>query len=158
MTGVQTCALPISLVRKSTYNSSYDPYKTNEISTMSQGKLVVMLYEGAIRFANTAIENMTPRKYEIVNRNIIKAQDIVTELMTSLNMEEGGKIAEDLLSLYIYMKKRLLEANVQKDSKILKEVVRLLTELKGSWEEIAKKEGTTVPASSARTSGISIQG
>ena len=59
----------MSLARKSTYNSGYDPYKSNEISTMSQGKLVVMLYEGAIRFANTAIENMTPRKYEIVNRN-----------------------------------------------------------------------------------------
>ncbi len=148
----------MSLARKSTYNSGYDPYKSNEISTMSQGKLVVMLYEGAIRFANTAIENMTPRKYEIVNRNIIKSQDIITELMTSLNMEEGGKIAEDLLSLYIYMKKRLLEANVQKDSKILKEVVRILSELKGSWEEIAKKEGTVAVPSSPRTSGISIQG
>ena len=95
----------MSLARKSTYNSGYDPYKTNEISTMSQGKLVVMLYDGAIRFCNTAIENMTPRKYEIVNRNIIKAQDIITELMTSLNLDQGGKIAEDLLSLYIYMKK-----------------------------------------------------
>ena len=148
----------MSLARKSTYNSGYDPYKTNEISTMSQGKLVVMLYDGAIRFCNTAIENMTPRKYEIVNRNIIKAQDIITELMTSLNLDQGGKIAEDLLSLYIYMKKRLLEANVQKDSKILKEVVKILSELKSSWEENAKTEGASVSPASSRTSGISIQG
>lgn len=148
----------MSLARKSTYNSGYDPYKTNEISTMSQGKLVVMLYDGAIRFSNTAIENMTPRKYEIVNRNIIKAQDIITELMTSLNLDQGGKIAEDLLSLYIYLKKRLLEANVQKNSKILKEVVKILTELKSSWEEIAKTEGSSVSPASSRTSGISIQG
>lgn len=148
----------MSLARKSTYNPGYDPYKSNEISTISQGKLVVMLYEGAIRFANIAIENMTPRKYEIVNRNIIKAQDIITELMTSLNMDEGGKIAEDLLSLYIYMKTRLIEANIQKNSKILKEVVRLLTDLKSSWEEIAKKEGSSVSPSTVRTSGLSIQG
>ena len=73
-------------------------------------------------------------------------------------MEEGGKIAEDLLSLYIYMKKRLLEANVQKDAKILKEVVRILSELKGSWEEIAKKEGVVSSSPTPRTSGISIQG
>ncbi|HMW05620.1 MAG TPA: flagellar export chaperone FliS [Leptospiraceae bacterium] len=150
----------MSLSRKSAYSSGYDAYKSNEISTMSQGKLVVMLYEGAIRFLNTAIENMTPRKYEIVNRNVIKAQDIVTELMTSLNMEEGGKIAEDLLSLYIYMKKRMLEGNIQKDSKYLKEVVRMLTELKGSWEEIAKKENTVpaTPVAARPAGGFSIKG
>jgi flagellar protein FliS len=145
----------MSLVNKS--NSYTNSYKENEISTMSQGKLIVMLYDGAIKFLNIAIENMTPRKYEIVNRNILKTQDIISELMTSLNMDDGGKIANDLLSIYIYIKKRLIEANIEKNTKILREVIKLLVELKSAWEEIQKKESTlSTPA--PKSSGISIQG
>lgn len=144
-------------------NSGYDAYKNNEISTMSQGKLIVMLYDGAVRFLNIAIENMTPRRYEIVNKNIIKAQEIINELMTSLNVDEGGKLANDLLAIYIYIKKRLIEANIEKDSAILKEIIRLLNDLKGAWDEIARKEasGSLSQSSSTnrqRVSGISIQG
>ena len=130
----------MSLLKKGYNNTIDESYKSNEISTMSQGKLIVMLYEGAIRFLNIATDNMTPRKYEIVNKNILKAQDILTELMTSLNLDEGGKIANDLLALYIYMKTRLLEANVQKNSTIINEVVKHLQDLKTAWEEIQKKE------------------
>ena len=145
----------MSLVNKS--NSYTNSYKENEISTMSQGKLIIMLYEGAIKFLTIAIENMTPRKYEIVNRNILKTQDIISELMTSLNMDDGGKIANDLLSIYIYIKKRLIEANIEKNTKILQEVIKLLAELKSAWEEIQKKE-SSLSTQSPKSSGISIQG
>ncbi|MCB1177167.1 MAG: flagellar export chaperone FliS, partial [Leptospiraceae bacterium] len=102
----------MSLYRKSSYgnSSSGDAYKSNEISTVSQGKLIVMLYEGAIRFLKIALENINdPKKYDIVNTNIIKTQDILSELMVSLNLDEGGKVASDLLALYVYFKKKLLE-------------------------------------------------
>lgn len=145
----------MSLLNKG-YNSTInDSYKSNEISTMSQGKLIVMLYDGAIRFLNIAVENMTPRKYEIVNKNILKTQDIIAELMTSLNLDEGGKIAQDLLALYIYIKTRLIEANVKKDANIVKEVIKHLTELKQAWEEIQNKE---VAKPKSNLTGISIQG
>ncbi|MCC6275130.1 MAG: flagellar export chaperone FliS [Leptospiraceae bacterium] len=149
----------MSLARKENTASGYDQYKRNEVATVSQGKLIVMLYEGAIRFLKIASENMTPRKYELVNNNIIKTQEIVTELILALNMDEGGKMANDLLSIYVYIKKRLLEANMKKDEKIIKEILGYFTNLKEAWEEVAKKElnvGNQVPIE--RGSGFSIRG
>lgn len=117
----------------------YEIYKDTEVQTADQGKLIIMLYDGAIRFLNIAINNMDFRKYDIVNNNIIKAQDIITELMLSLNMEQGGEIAQNLFNIYAYMKKRLLEGNIGKDPKILQEVLRHLTNLRSAWEEAIRK-------------------
>ena len=139
-----------------------EAYKNTEINTANQGKLIVMLYDGAIRFLAVAVEKMEPRSYDIVNTNIIKAQDIITELMLALNMEVGGEIAQNLFNIYAYLKKRLLEANMKKDSEILKEVLKLLGELRESWAEIADKEIGTQQSSyaSMREEGasFSIQG
>ncbi len=146
------------MLRPNPYTSP-NTYKVNEISTVSQTRLIVMLYDGAIRFLKIASENMTPRKYDLVNANIIKAQDIITELMLSLNLEEGKEIANSLLSIYIYMKKRLLEANMKKDSSILKEVIDLLTQLKTAWDELDRnQELAEKTISPARNTGISITG
>ncbi|MCU0825671.1 MAG: flagellar export chaperone FliS [Leptospira sp.] len=149
----------MSLARKSGAYSGYNEYKANEISTVSQVKLIVMLFDGAIRFLGVAKDNMTPRKYDLVNRNIIKTQDIITELLLSLNMEEGKEVANNLLSLYIYLKKRLLEANMKKDNSIIEECIKILTELKTSWEELDKKEGAAPEKpQTPRATGISITG
>lgn len=131
-----------------TRQKGIESYKDTEISTAGQGKLIVMLYDGAIRFLGLAMENMNPRTYDVVNNNIIKAQDIITELMLALNMEEGGDIAQNLFNIYAYMKKRLLEGNIGKDSQILGEVVKLLVELRAAWAEVAQKEAGNSPASS----------
>lgn len=146
----------MSFSKKSGYGS--DAYKSNEISTVSQAKLIVMLYEGAIRFLDNALEHIkNPKRYDVVNNNLIKAGEIISELMVSLNLDEGGKIANDLLALYVYFKKRLIEANLQKDEKIVKEIRKHLYELKTAWEEVEKKEQgsqTVLP----KSSGLSIQG
>jgi flagellar protein FliS len=139
--------------------ANQNAYKTNEISTVSQTRLIVMLYDGAIRFLNIATDNMTPRKYDLVNNNIIKAQDIITELMLSLNIEEGKEVANNLLSIYVYIKKRLLEANMKKDSSIITEVVQLLVQLKTAWDELDQNKDIADKASSpGRNTGISITG
>jgi flagellar secretion chaperone FliS len=149
----------MSLSRKSSYNSGMgDAYKSNEISTVSQAKLIVMLYEGAVRFLDTAYEHIgNPKKYDVVNINLVKAGDIISELTVSLNLDEGGKVANDLLALYVYFKRRLLEANIQKDGKIIKEVRNHLNELKTAWEELEKNE-PSVQAAMPKSSGLSIQG
>ncbi|MBX7058944.1 MAG: flagellar export chaperone FliS [Leptospirales bacterium] len=142
--------------------NSFDAYKTTEIATANQGKLIVMLYDGAVRFLRIAIENMSPRTYDVANANIIKAQDIVTELMLALNMEEGGEIAQNLFSLYAYMKRRLLEANIAKESGGLSEVIGLLEQLRGAWEEVSQKDSvhSESPRAEMRRQGasFSIQG
>jgi len=104
----------------------YNQYKQTQITTANQGKLIVMLYDGAIKFLNIAVDNLNPRTYDVVNNNIIKAQDIITELLLSLNMDEGGEISQNLFNLYMYFKKQLLEANIKKDGEMLKQTIKLL--------------------------------
>jgi len=121
------------------YNNPLKAYKETNIRTASQGKLIVMLYEEAIRQLDLAIqelENKT-RKLDIVHNAIVKAQDIVTELMVSLDFEKGGEIAKNLLGLYLFFNRQLMEANVRKDSTMLRDVRRLLQELKDAWAQIA---------------------
>jgi len=118
----------------------YNQYKQTQITTANQGKLIVMLYDGAIKFLNIALDNLDLKTYDVVNNNIIKAQDIVTELLLSLNMEEGGEISQNLFNLYMYFKKQLLEANIKKDGEILKQVIKLLKELRDAWDQISANE------------------
>ena len=75
-------------------NNPYQQYKKNQIETADQGKLIVMLYDGAIKFISRAIELMDRKKVtgediETIHKNIIRTQDIITELMSSLNMDAG---------------------------------------------------------------------
>ena len=119
-------------------NDPYKQYKTTQISTANQGKLILMLYDGAIKFINKAIELMPSNSIEQVHKNIVKTQDIITELSTSLNMD-AGEISNKLLSIYLYINNRLTFANIKKDVKPLLEVKNYLLELRVAWEEASKK-------------------
>jgi len=118
----------------------YNQYKQTQITTANQGKLIVMLYDGAIKFLTIALDNMSPKSYDVVNNNIIKAQDIITELLLSLNMDEGGEISQNLFNLYMYFKRQLLEANIRKDAEIIKQIIKLLKELREAWDQISANE------------------
>lgn len=122
----------------------YESYRQTKISTASQGKLILMLYDGAVKFLNIANEAIPKKDFSTSNANIIKAQNIITELMISLNMEVG-EIARNLYSLYDYMNHRLIQANVKKDSKIINEVKGMLIELRETWDQAIKKCGDKVP-------------
>ena len=76
-------------------------YRETQIKTASRGKLIVLLYDGLVKFLDIALENMPKKKYDIVNLNIIKAQDIIAELIMSLNME-AGEVSGKLLSIYTF--------------------------------------------------------
>jgi len=118
----------------------YNQYKQTQISTANQGKLIVMLYDGAIKFLNIALENIEPMRYDVVNTNIIKAQDIITELLLSLNMAEGGEISQNLFSLYMYFKRQLLEANMRKDPEMIKHILKLMKDMRDAWDQISATE------------------
>ena len=145
----------MALSKRTPYNNFHTAYKNNEITTASQGKLIVMLYDGAIRFLQKAVDNMHPRTYDIVNTNTIKAQDIITELLLSLDMDKGGEIASNLSSIYVYLKRRLLEANVQKSSDILEEIIKILKELREAWAEVAKTAEGQRPVNTTNMQGSS---
>lgn len=139
-------------------SNPYEQYKQTQVTTANQGKLIVMLYDGAIKFLNIAIENMEPKKYDVVNNNILKAQDIINELILALNMEQGGEIAQNLFNLYIFFKKQLLEANMKKDKEILKNVIKLLKELRDAWDKISAKEATTDNVAQTSKGSFSVEG
>jgi flagellar protein FliS len=134
----------------------YNQYKETQITTANQGKLIVMLYDGAIRFITVAIDNMNPKTYDIVNANIIKAQDIITELLISLNMKDGGEISQNLFSLYMFFKKELLQANIKKDPEILRNVHKMLKELREAWDKISSTETPTDKTNITRKGSFSI--
>ena len=136
----------------------YEQYKETQIATANQGKLIVMLYDGAIKFLNIAIENMNPKTYDLVNANIIKAQDIITELLLSLNMRDGGEISQNLFNLYMFFKKELLQANIKKDAEIIKNVVKMMKDLREAWDKISASEAKTDRTNFNAKGNFSIEG
>jgi flagellar protein FliS len=115
-----------------------DQYKETQIKTANQGKLIVMLYDGAIKFLNAAKEALAQKNIEECHHKITRSQDIIMELLLSLNME-AGDIAHKLYNLYIYMNKRLIEANIYKKPEPIDEVLKMLVDLKEVWAQIANQ-------------------
>jgi flagellar protein FliS len=133
-------------------------YRETQIKTAAQGKLILMLYDGAIKFLNLALESLAAqhRRYDEVSTSLIRSQDIISELMVSLDFEKGGEIAKNLFSLYMYMNRRILDANIKKETGPLEEVRAMLNELREAWASIADK----APADnlSAEGGGVNIAG
>ncbi len=112
-------------------------YQDNAITTQSRGRLIVLLYEGAIKFLKLAINELQSENYQAKGHYINKAQNIINELNAVLDMDAGGEIAANLRKLYLFMNKRLYEANIQRDSQMIGEVISLLEELNQSWKAIS---------------------
>nr|WP_143156843.1 flagellar export chaperone FliS [Thermosyntropha lipolytica] len=137
------------------YAQAYDQYKKTSVETLSPGKLLLMLYEGAIKNVKLAREGIKEKDYNKAHNHLIKAQDIITELMVTLKMEYD--IAKQLYSIYDYLYRRLVEANVRKDAAILDEVEVFLTELRDTWQEVVKKQAQSLLEKS-RPQNISVKG
>ena len=120
-------------------SNGYEKYKKVDVSTASQNKLIIMLYDGAIKFLETACAAMDKKHgVEEAHNNILKAQEIIYELLSSLNYE-AGEIAERLASIYTYMNQKLTEGNISKTKPPLLEVIRYLKELKTAWEGVEEQ-------------------
>ena len=113
----------------------YDKYQENQILTASPEKILLMLYDGAIRFTRQAISGLEEGDMPRALKGIKNAMAIVTEFSDSLNHEVGGIIADDLEALYAFMIRELLDANINKDVEKLKVVDGLLTDLRSTWAE-----------------------
>ena len=124
----------------STYSNYQNAYKKASVNTLDQNKLIIMLYDGAIKNANFAVAYMKSGEIEKVHDSLIKTKNIVTELLATLNMDHGGEIAKNLKSLYSYMFSQLIEANMEKTSEPVLNVIDLLKELRGAWVQIREKK------------------
>jgi len=115
-----------------------DVYQQTAVTTQNKGRLIVMLYDGAIKFLKQAVGDLAAKDYEAKGRNIAKAQDIIVELNTVLDMDAGGEVAQNLRGLYNFMNNHLTQANVKCDTQMIQEVISLLEELNQSWRAITR--------------------
>jgi flagellar protein FliS len=132
-------------------------YRETQIKTASQGKLVVILYDGLLRFLDLALENLPIKKFDVVNTNIIRAQDILSELSMALNMN-AGEISKKLLSIYSFLNMKLIEGNVQKAQEPIQFVRKMVYELRESWNKIANKSSITPIREMKKEGGIDVAG
>lgn len=116
--------------------NAYNAYKQNSVTTASPGELTLMLYNGCLKFLGKAKVAIDEKDIQSKNTNIQKAQAIIAELMSTLNMDY--EISKQMLPLYEYMNRRLVEANIQNDTAILTEVEGLVTEFRDTWKEVLK--------------------
>jgi flagellar protein FliS len=118
----------------------YQQYRATNVETAGSVDLVVMLYQGAIKFIRRAVEAIEQRDHQAAHKNFVHAQDIVVELVGSLNHEAGGDIAPQLASLYDYCYRQLIAANVKKDPAPAREVIGILRDLGSAWQQIAARQ------------------
>ena len=120
-------------------SNSYGRYRQVQIATASRGKLILMLYQGAINALKKSIELLEKKDYQGKGECIIKAQDIIMELNLALDMS-AGEIAQSLRSLYIYLYRRLIHANCEKDVGAIKEAIRIMSNLYEAWELVVNEK------------------
>ncbi len=112
----------------------HSQYKETQILTASPGKLLIMLYDAAISSMEQACEMIEDKtQYDKVNQLLIKSQEIIGELLSSLNFDVGGDLPKNLQSLYAYMIKKLMEANFKKEKDPISEVLKFMKDLRDSW-------------------------
>lgn len=117
-------------------------YYQTHVQSRSPLELVVMLYDGALRFLDQASEAMGRRDMATKGAALSRALAILAELQSTLNVEQGGEVAAQLDELYTHMTARLIEANLKREQGPIDEVVTLLRPLRDAWVEIASKSAS----------------
>lgn len=112
-------------------------YQKQQVNGASPIQLVVMLYDGALRFMEAGKHAVVNKNLEKQNYYIQKSQRIVTELMATLDMQQGGEVAKNLFALYGYVLNELVTANVEDQPEPIERAIRVFSELRDSWAQIA---------------------
>lgn len=117
-------------------NQGYAAYANNKIMTASPAELTLMLYEGAIKFANLSIAGIEEKDIQKAHTNIIKVERIIEEFQATLNHKYP--VAKDFDNVYNYLLIRLKEANIKKDKEIMEEVLKHLRTMRDTWKEVMR--------------------
>lgn len=125
----------------------YAQYQQAQLETAPPERLLIMLYEGAIRFCNAARKGIEERNYQKAHDNFLRVQAIITELMATLNMQDGGEVAQNLFNLYEFLNHQLTLANTQKSVDRLDEALAIIRDLHEAWVQAAKNVGAAKKAS-----------
>jgi len=119
-------------------NSQQDSYRKTQIDTASPEALILMLYDGALRFIAQAEDAFEAKNNEQISNSLLRVQAIITELMTSLDKEKGGEIATNLERLYLFFLEKLTDSNLKKNPEPMRQVKPLIEDLRNTWAEAMK--------------------
>lgn len=113
--------------------SRYTAYRNTSIQTADQRTLILMLYDGLLRFLQKSIVKMEARDVEAAHNYLVRSREIVAELLATLRPEKAGAIGANLKRLYVYAFHRIVEANLRKDPEIVREVIKIVSTLREGW-------------------------
>ena len=142
------------------YQNAYAAYQKTNVNTASQGRLVVLLYEGAVKHLKAALnlfgqdDKLKAGDIEQFGIHLQKTQAIITELQVSLDMEKGGDIARNLMSLYVYFNEELMDATISHNKSKIEFVLTKIDDLAGAWRTIANSTANAPAAKVANTLNI----
>ena len=142
------------------YQNAYAAYQKTNVNTASQGRLVVLLYEGAVKHLKAALnlfdanDKLKAGDIEQFGIHLQKTQAIITELQVSLDMEKGGDIARNLMSLYVYFNEELMDATISHNKQKIEFVLSKVDELADAWRTIANSTANAPAAKVANTLNI----
>jgi flagellar protein FliS len=146
------------------YSNQLSAYKETRVKTASSGQLIIILYDEALKRLDHGLDLMErnisgkkdPGRIEQISKSILKTQDIITELIVSLDFDQGGAVAKNLFSLYTWFNQELLSANIYQDPQRISTVRNMLNDLRSVWNEIIAKnsmEGLGRPSAGVNIAG-----
>ena len=142
------------------YQNAYAAYQKTNVNTASQGRLVVLLYEGAVKHLKAALnlfdenESIKPGNIEQFGIHLQKTQAIITELQVSLDMDKGGDIARNLMSLYLFFNEELMDATISHNKAKIEFILTKVDDLADAWRTIANSTANAPAAKVANTLNI----
>lgn len=119
------------------YTNAYGVYKNNSVNFASKEQMLLMLLDGAVKFAKRAKLAIQEKNIKLAHDNIIRTQDIFTELKVTLDTN-AGDWAKQMFNIYSFINDRLFQANIKKDEAIMDEVIPLIEEVRNTWNEAYK--------------------
>ncbi|CUU50250.1 flagellar export chaperone FliS [Clostridium beijerinckii] len=120
------------------YTNGYNVYKNNSVNYASKEQLLLMLVDGAVKFAKIARQAMVDKNIKKAHENVVKTEDIFLELMATLDTS-AGKWAENMFAVYRFINEKLFEANIKKDVAIMDEVLPLIEDVRNIWYEAEER-------------------
>jgi flagellar protein FliS len=127
------------------YGKTFHQYERSDIETAGQLDLIIICYQKVILCLKQSKDHIKEKEFDKKANKIMTALNIINELHSSLNFDEGGQIAKSLDSLYTYLTNRIILADVRKNLSIFDECINILNELKSGWEGIKPEEEETAP-------------
>ncbi|KEI90384.1 flagellar biosynthesis protein FliS [Clostridium botulinum B2 433] len=118
--------------------NAYNTYKNNSVNFASKDQLLLMLVDGAVKFSKIARQSILNKDIVKAHENLVKTQDIFYELMATLDVNQAETWGQQLMSIYEFIVRRLGEANIKKDTKIMDEVIPLIEDIRDTWYEAEK--------------------